>query len=51
MVEMIVMIGIQHKKCEVAAVLLVKRFAAQTGVRLSIIPAQQTLFMEVDRYG
>ncbi|MFL6434745.1 MAG: hypothetical protein ACJ71O_13540 [Nitrososphaeraceae archaeon] len=47
---MIVTIRIQHKKCEVAAVLQVKRLAPPTGVQLSI-PAQQTLLTEVDRYG
>ncbi|MFL6373018.1 MAG: hypothetical protein ACJ71P_11800 [Nitrososphaeraceae archaeon] len=40
----------KHKKCEVAAVLQVKRWGPQTGVQLSI-PAQQTLLTEVDRYG
>jgi hypothetical protein len=46
----LVMTRIQYKNVEVAAVLQVKRWGPQTGVRLSI-PAQQTLLMEVDIYG
>jgi hypothetical protein len=42
---------IQNKKCEVAAVLLVKRLGPQTGVQLSHPKTQCKLLMEADRYG
>ncbi|MFL6423377.1 MAG: hypothetical protein ACJ71R_07280 [Nitrososphaeraceae archaeon] len=41
----------QHKKCELAAVLQVKRWGPQTGVQLTSLQTQRKLLMEVDRYG
>jgi hypothetical protein len=46
-----ILIGMKDKKCEVAAVLLVKRLAPPTGVQLSNPKTQRKLLMEADRYG